>query len=128
MQESESKEEEQLKILQETPLKEFYHVLAGSLLLLGKYLKEIGEFQTKSKVHQLVFQMPEPSLKIVTLLGKKTIDEIEEEKIGPLVKTLGKAELVHPEILNFSKGSPQDKIDFGEQLIAIAEKIERILK
>lgn len=128
MQESESTEEEQMKFLQETPLEEFYLTLAGSLLILGKYLKDIGEFQAKSKVHKLVFQTPELSMDLVMLLGKKMIDEIEEEKIGPLVKTMGKVPSLPPEGIDFAKSSPQELIDFGEKFIAVAKKIEALLK
>lgn len=121
-------EEEQMKILQETTAKEFYRALAKSLLLLGKFLKDVGEFQTESKAHELVFQKPKPSVKLFTLLGQKMIDEIEEEKIGPLLKTLNKTPSISPDIFDYTKTSPQEQIEMGEKIIIIAEKIEEILK
>lgn len=127
MQESEGKEEEQLKILQEITVKEFYHALAKSLLLIGKFFKDVGEFQRESKAHKLVFQRPKPSVKLFMLLGQKMIDEIEEEKIGPLVKTLSRTPSISADIFDYTKTSPQEQIEFGEKFIAIAEKIEEIL-
>lgn len=125
MEESEN-EEEILKQLEKIPMKEFYLELAQSLRWVGKMQKQFAEMQS-SKVFLLSLKMPKPTMKVAVLLGKKMAEEIEEEKIGPLVKALNSL----PPLPDLSKPlttTAEEKIEAGEACIAIAEKIEGILK
>jgi len=121
-----SEDKELIKELEEIPIKEFYLTLAQGLRLIGEYVKKMAELQ-RNPVTKLTM-ISQPSRDYATALGLKTIRELDADKIGPLLKTLTDMPAPTPNALDPRQGTPEEKTEYGDKCIALAEKIERILE
>ena len=127
METSESYETEILDILKKMTAKQFYSYVANMLKVLGKFAIDFGELQESSPLFMVFQRMREPTIAVATVLGSKLIEEIEEEKIGPLLKTLAKLPLF-PDLSKPLETTAEEKIKAGKAFIETGERIEALLK
>lgn len=120
----ELKEEDILKTLKEVDIKDMLLLIADIVKATGKYMIDIGEAASK---REKVAKIPSLTSDLTReLWGKKFVEDLPEDKLGPILKIIYKIGSP-PDLSKIKSESPHELIKRGEEFVDFATKLKELL-
>lgn len=121
----ELKEEDLQKLVEKVNVNDVLLLLADVIIASGKQIKDVGEAISKRQETVRLAKLYSGSFG--KRFGEKLLEEIPEEKLGPILKTIYKIG-TPPDFTKLFDEPPEDIINKGKELVDLGTKLKRLVE